>query len=93
VAHSPNHPPKQERSPRRSSRPDRAPNARRTGQRTTNKVLALTTVALTLYLGVLWLGIAVIGDNPIRSAVMAALIVAIAATGYVFTSRPAAGDD
>lgn len=50
--------------------------------------MALATAALTLYLGTLWLGIAIIGDNPVRSALVAALIVAIAAVGYMFTNRP-----
>jgi len=44
-------------------------------------------MGLGLYLAVLWLGIVVLQDNPIRSALFAGLIVAIAAAGYVFT-RP-----
>lgn len=95
VPESPNRPPHPE--PRPSSRPERASHdqapghhgqERERGQRAPSKVLALGTVALTLYLGTLWLGIAIIGDNPIRSALMAALIVAIAAVGYVFTNQP-----
>jgi len=45
-------------------------------------------MALGLYLATLWFGIVVVGDTPVRSALMAALIVAIAAAGYVFTRRP-----
>jgi hypothetical protein len=42
-----------------------------------------------LYLAMLWLGVVVIGDTTQRSAVMAGLIVAIAAVGYIFTRQPA----
>jgi hypothetical protein len=38
-------------------------------------------------LAALWLGIVVIGDTALRSALMAALIVAIAAAGYIFTRQ------
>lgn len=41
-----------------------------------------------LYLATLWLGVVVIGDTVGRSAVMAAVIVAIAGVGYVFTHQP-----
>jgi hypothetical protein len=51
----------------------------------------LATAALGLFLVALWFGTVVIGDdNPIRSVIMAAVIVAIAAAGYVFTRQPAA---
>jgi hypothetical protein len=55
--------------------------------------LVLATMGVALYLTTLWFGIVVIGDNPIRSALMAGLIVLIAAVGYVFTRRPVAPDD
>jgi hypothetical protein len=55
--------------------------------------LILATMGVALYLTTLWFGIVVIGDNPIRSALMAALIVLIAAVGYVFTRRPVTPDD
>ena len=55
--------------------------------------LVLATAGLGLYLAALWFGIVVVGDTPVRSALMAALIVAIAGTGYVFTRRPATSDD
>lgn len=42
-----------------------------------------------LYLAMLWLGVVVIRDTMPHSAVMAGLIVAIAAVGYVFTRQPA----
>ena len=47
--------------------------------------VVLVSAAVALYLATLWLGVAVIQDTPVRSAVMAGLIVAIAATGYLFT--------
>jgi hypothetical protein len=52
------------------------------------RTIALVTMGIGLYLAILWLGVVVIGDNPIRSALMAGLIVCIAAAGYVFTRRP-----
>lgn len=52
--------------------------------------IVVVTSGLALYLAILWLGVEVIGDTWTRSAVMAALIVAIAGVGYAFT-RQAAG--
>ena len=74
--------------PRRRAEPGRG-RSRRAGQRH----LVLVTMGLGLYLAALWLGILIVGDTPVRSAFMAGLIVAIAATGYVFTRRPAPSDD
>jgi hypothetical protein len=45
----------------------------------------LLSGAVALYLAALWLGIVVIRDTTQRSAVMAGIIVAIAAVGYIFT--------
>ena len=45
----------------------------------------LLSGAVALYLAALWLGIVVIRDSLPRSAVMAGVIVAIAAVGYLFT--------
>ena len=50
--------------------------------------IVVVSGGIALYLAVLWLGVAVIRDTPLRSAVMAGLIVGIAAVGYVFTRRP-----
>ena len=50
--------------------------------------VVLVAMGIGLYLAVLWLGVVVIEDNPVRSALFAALIVAIAAAGYVFTRPP-----
>lgn len=50
--------------------------------------LVVVTGGVGLYLAMLWLGVVVIGDTLPRSAVMAALIVAIAGVGYVFTHQP-----
>jgi hypothetical protein len=50
-------------------------------------------MGLGVYLVTLWFGVFVVGDTPLRSALMAALIVTIAGTGYVFTRRPATSDD
>lgn len=55
--------------------------------------VVLATAGLTLYLATLWLGVTVIGDNPLRSAIMAGLIVAIATAGYVFTRQPVPRDE
>lgn len=52
------------------------------------RVIGLLTAALAVYFGTLWLGVVVIGDTTARSAVMAALILAIAATGWYFNHRP-----
>lgn len=50
--------------------------------------VVLVTGALMIYFGTLWLGVIVIGDTPLHSAIMAALILAIATTGYMFNRRP-----
>jgi len=50
--------------------------------------IVVVSCGLALYLATLWLGVAIIGDTLARSAVMAALIVAIAGVGYVFTRQP-----
>ena len=47
--------------------------------------IVLITGGVALYLACLWLGTVIIGDTLPRSAVMAGVIVAIAAVGYVFT--------
>jgi len=39
------------------------------------------------------LGIVVIGDSVLRSAVMAGVILAIAVAGYLFTHRPSTPTD
>jgi hypothetical protein len=49
--------------------------------------IALISMGLGIYFLTLWFGITVIGDNAGRSAVMAGVILAIAATGYVVTGR------
>lgn len=51
----------------------------------------LITAGLTIYLAVLWLGVTILQDTPLRSALMAALILAIAASGYRFTRPPPPG--
>ena len=51
--------------------------------------LALAATGLALYFALLWLGVVVLGDTPLRSALFAGLIVAIAAAGYAFTRPPA----
>ncbi len=49
----------------------------------------LVSAGLALYLVVLWFGLVIIrDDNMVRTAIMAGLIVAIAAAGYVFTRQP-----
>jgi hypothetical protein len=50
--------------------------------------VVVISAGVALYLATLWLGVVVIGDTLGRSAVMAALIVAIAGVGYVFTHQP-----
>jgi predicted signal transduction protein with EAL and GGDEF domain len=50
--------------------------------------IVLVSGGLALYFTSLWLGVIVIGDTFIRSAVMAALIVAIAVVGYIFSHQP-----
>jgi hypothetical protein len=55
--------------------------------------IVLATAGLALYFATLWFGVTVIGDNAVRSAIMAGIIVAIAACGYVFTRQPAPRDE
>jgi hypothetical protein len=55
--------------------------------RRANKSLALLTSGFSLYLIVLWFGVTVVGDTVLRSALMAALIVTIAGTGFVHSRR------
>lgn len=43
---------------------------------------ALIGMGLGIYLVTLWFGIAVVGDTPIHSLVMAAVILALSAAGY-----------
>ncbi len=62
----------------------RLPGGRRSGGQRHGAPIAM---GIALYLLVVWFGVVVIGDNPVRSALVAALIVAIAAVGYRFT-RP-----
>ncbi len=50
-----------------------------------NVPVALAGVGLYLFFVIF--GVTVVGDNAGRSAVMAGIIVAIAACGYVFTRR------
>ena len=50
--------------------------------------VVVVSAGLALYLATLWLGVAIIGDTVTRSAIMAALIVAIAGVGYLFTRQP-----
>lgn len=77
-----------------SQRPRRHPDAGRgRARRGGSRHLVLATMGLGLYLAVLWFGVFVVGDTPLRSALMAALIVTIAGTGYVFSRRPATSDD
>lgn len=71
--------PRQPRGPQQHRQPNPFPGYR---------AVVLVTGALMIYFGTLWLGVVVIGDTPVRSAIMAALILAIAATGYLFNRRP-----
>lgn len=68
---------------RRLSRLGRPGDNRRGGHRH----VILVSVGIGIYLAALCLGIVVIGDTALRSALMAALIVAIAAAGYIFTRQ------
>jgi hypothetical protein len=49
--------------------------------------VALITMGMGIYFVTLWFGITVIGDNATRSAIMAGVILAIAATGYFVNGR------
>jgi len=51
--------------------------------------VVLIAMGLGIYLLTLWFGITVVGDTAGRSAIMAGVIVAIAATGYIVNRRPA----
>jgi hypothetical protein len=72
---SPNRPP-------RGRRPASArwPRYRRAWGTPSHAILAVA--GLLIYFATLWFGVAVIGDNPTRSALMAGLVVLIAAVGY-----------
>jgi len=77
---------------RRPPRPDRSrppgsPPPRDPLPDNTPPYALLIAAGLAIYLAGLWLGVTVIQDTPLRSAVMAAFILSIAAAGYVFT-RP-----
>jgi hypothetical protein len=74
----------------RAASPERTPvRAPRGG----NKSFALLTSGLSLYLIVLWFGVTVVGDTMLRSALMAALIVTIAGTGFVHSRRSVAPEE
>ena len=49
--------------------------------------LILISMALAVYVAVLWLGIVVIGDTALHSALVGAVILAIAITGYIVNGR------
>lgn len=49
--------------------------------------VALVTMGLGIYLLTLWFGVTIVGDNAGRSAVMAGVVLAIAATGYFVSGR------
>ena len=49
--------------------------------------VALVSMGLGIYFLTLWFGITVVGDNAGRSAIMAGIILAIAATGYYVNGR------
>jgi len=44
-------------------------------------------MGLGIYFVTLWFGVTVVGDNAGRSAIMAGVILAIAATGYYVSGR------
>jgi hypothetical protein len=77
-------------TPDRPASPERKP-ARE--PRRGNKSFALLTSALSLYLIVLWFGVTVVGDTVVRSALMAALIVTIAGTGFVHSRRSVSSEE
>lgn len=54
--------------------------------------LPVALAGVGLYLFFVLFGVTVIGDNAGRSAIMAGIIVAIAACGYVFTRQPSPKD-
>ena len=49
--------------------------------------VALISMGLGIYFVTLWFGVTVVGDTAGRSALMAALILAIAATGFIVNGR------
>lgn len=49
--------------------------------------VALVSMGLGIYFLTLWFGITIVGDSAGRSAVMAGVILAIAATGYLVSGR------
>jgi hypothetical protein len=55
--------------------------------------LTVTLAGIGLYIFFLIFGVTVVGDNAGRSAIMAGIIVAIAACGYVFTRQPSPNKD
>jgi hypothetical protein len=55
--------------------------------------LTVTLAGIGLYVFFLIFGVTVVGDNAGRSAIMAGIIVAIAACGYVFTRQPSPNKD
>lgn len=42
-------------------------------------------LGVALFLAMLWFGIVVLEDNPVRTVVMAALVVALAGAGWAMT--------
>ena len=79
-------PPTRPRRPRRPSNtpPPRDPIPGSDGR----GPVVLIAMGLGIYLLTLWFGVTVVGDTAGRSAIMAGVIVAIAATGYVVNHRP-----
>ena len=49
--------------------------------------IALVSMGLGIFFLTLWFGITIVGDNAGRSAIMAGVILAIAATGYFVSGR------
>ena len=83
---SPLRPPRANRPVPRSPRPSGT--ARRGRAWGTPSHAFLAVAGLLLYFVTLWFGVAVIGDNATRSALMAGLIVLIAAVGYAVRRQP-----
>jgi hypothetical protein len=50
-------------------------------------LIALISMGLGIYVLTLWFGITIVGDNAGRSAIMAGVVLAIAATGYLVNGR------
>jgi hypothetical protein len=59
----------------------------RTGGDSRFSPIALISMGLGIYFLTLWFGITIVGDNAGRSAVMAGVVLAIAATGYLVNGR------